>query len=105
MRAAGHGSSASRHINPDSQMSASLIIANARVLTMDERRPSAEAIAIAGNRIIGVGHNRDMRALAGPGCKEIDAGGATVMPGFIESHMHIFPGAAELTHLQLEGTP
>ena len=84
-------------------MSATLIIVNGQVLTMDESRPRAEAVAMAGNRILAVGNNRDLRALAGAGCKEIDAAGGTVMPGFIESHMHIFAGAAEFGHLQLFG--
>ena len=34
----------------------------------------------------------------------VDAGGATVIPGFVEGHMHLFAGAAELDHLQLFGT-
>ena len=42
-------------------------------------------------------------ALNGPGTRIIDAGGATVLPGFIEAHMHVFLGGASLTSLQLEG--
>ncbi|MGY6410525.1 MAG: amidohydrolase [Alkalilacustris sp.] len=82
---------------------AETIITNARVLTMDPDRPRAEAVALAGGRILAVGDRAEVAALAGPGCEEIDAGGATVMPGFVESHMHLFPGGAELDHLQLLG--
>ncbi len=82
---------------------AETIITNARVLTMDPDQPRAEAVALAGGRILAVGDRADIAALAGPGCEEIDARGATVMPGFVESHMHLFPGGAELDHLQLLG--
>ncbi len=79
-----------------------MIITNARVLTMDDARPFAEAVAIAGGRIVAVGSRAEVAALAGPGCRVVDAGGRTLLPGFVESHMHLF-GGAELQHLQLTG--
>jgi predicted amidohydrolase YtcJ len=82
---------------------ASMIVTNARVLTMDSGRPRAEAVAMAGERILCVGDNDEVAALSGPGCTEIDAGGGTVLPGFVESHLHLFVGGAELDHLQLLG--
>jgi predicted amidohydrolase YtcJ len=85
-------------------MTATLIITNAAVLTMDPARSRAEALAIAGNRIVAVGGRRDIEAMAGPGTRIIDAAGASVIPGFIEGHMHLFAGAGELSHLQLQGT-
>ncbi len=84
-------------------MQADLIITNARVLTMDESRPTAEAVAIAGDRIIAVGDRRSVEALAGQETRAIDAKGRTLLPGFVESHMHLFFGGAELAHLQLTG--
>jgi predicted amidohydrolase YtcJ len=84
-------------------MSADIIIANASILTMDENRPRAEALAISGNRIAAVGSSRDVAAEKGARTRVIDAAGATVTPGFVESHMHLFAGAAELDHLQLFG--
>ncbi len=82
-------------------MPADTIIINARVMTMDPARPSAEAIAIDGESIIAVGSNEHVRHTAGPDTKVIDAGRASVLPGFIECHLHLFAGAAELAHLQL----
>ena len=82
---------------------ADLIIRNARVLTMDEASPKAEAVAVAGNRILAVGSNDAIAALAGPSAKVIDAKGATVLPGFNEAHMHIFPGSVSLRQLNLHG--
>jgi predicted amidohydrolase YtcJ len=84
-------------------MSADLIIFNAAILTMDEKRPRAEAVAIAGNHILKVGRNKDVLALKTRKTRLIDAKGGTVMPGFIESHMHLFSGAAELANLNLTG--
>ena len=45
----------------------------------------------------------DVANLAGPATRIIDAGGASVLPGFIESHLHIFSGAASLSRLDLTG--
>jgi predicted amidohydrolase YtcJ len=84
-------------------MQADLIITNAHVLTMDTARPRAEAVAIAGEKIVAVGDRRMVEALAGPGTRVIDARGRTLLPGFVESHMHLFFGGAELAHLQLTG--
>jgi len=82
---------------------ATLIVTNARVLTMDDSHPRAEAVALQGGRILALGDSDTIRHLAGAGCREIDAGGATVLPGFIESHLHLFMGGNELAHLQLLG--
>lgn len=82
-------------------MQAEMIITNARILTMDPNRPRAEAMAMAGGRILAVGARREVEALAGPSCEVIDAGGRTVLPGFVESHLHLVLGGAELAHLQV----
>jgi predicted amidohydrolase YtcJ len=84
-------------------MLADLIITNAQVLTMDAGQPKAEAVAVAAGKIIAVGARRSGEALAGQGTRIIDAGGRTLLPGFVESHMHLFLGGAELVHLQLAG--
>ncbi len=84
-------------------MSADLIVTNARILTMDEGNPEAQALAVKDGRILAVGSSADIAGLAGPETKTVDAGGNSVLPGFIESHLHILLGAAELGHLQLFG--
>ena len=84
-------------------MPAETVVTNARVLTMDPTRPRAAAVAIAEGRILAVGAGSEIDALIGPETEVIDAAGATVLPGFVESHMHLFPGGAELEHLQLLG--
>jgi hypothetical protein len=79
-----------------------LILTNARVLTMDTARPRAEAVAVAGGRIAAVG-GREVERRAGPGTRVVDAGGRTLLPGFVESHLHLVLGGAELAHLQIGG--
>lgn len=80
------------------------IILGGRVLTQDRNMPRAEALAIAAGRILAVGSDAEMRALAGPETEVIEAGGATVLPGFVESHLHLFIGGAELDQVHLHGT-
>ncbi|RWO89140.1 amidohydrolase [Mesorhizobium sp.] len=82
---------------------ADLIVINARVLTMDEGNPTAEAVAIKDGNILAIGDRRTIEALKGPATKIIDAQGGSMVPGFIEAHMHLFGGAAELDNLHLQG--
>ena len=82
-------------------MTPDLILTNARVLTMDPGQPHAEAVAIAGDRIVAVGTTREVERLEGAATEVFDAKGATVLPGFVESHLHLVLGGAELAHLQL----
>ncbi|MCC6292138.1 MAG: amidohydrolase [Bryobacterales bacterium] len=70
-----------------SRQPADLVIRNARIATMDAPE-FAQAIAIRGERITAVGANAAMAEFTGPGTRVIDARGAFLMPGFIESHGH-----------------
>ncbi len=80
---------------------AELIIANAKVVTMDSENPTGDAVAVNDGRIRAVGNWHNLRSLAGPKTMHIDAHGCTVMPGINESHIHVFGGSAELDHLSL----
>ncbi|TJW41620.1 MAG: amidohydrolase, partial [Mesorhizobium sp.] len=82
---------------------ADVIVTNSRVLTMDEGNPTAEAVAIKDGVIVAIGDRKTIEAFKGYGTKIVDAQGGSVVPGFIEAHMHLFSGAAELAHLQLAG--
>ena len=66
---------------------ADLVIRNARIATVDAPE-FAQALAIRGERIAAVGANAAMAEFTGPATRVIDARGAFVMPGFIESHGH-----------------
>ena len=80
-----------------------IVILNARVMTMTPARPFAEALAVTGNRIEAVGDTESIRALIAPATRVVDARGRTVLPGFIDSHVHLFQGAAELDFLPVGG--
>lgn len=67
---------------------ADLILHNGVLLTMDDTRPRAEAIAIVGDRILAVGTDSEVLALSGPQTRTVDLGGWTVTPGFIDEHQH-----------------
>ncbi|MDB5555872.1 MAG: Hydrolase [Rhizobium sp.] len=80
-----------------------ILILNAKILTMDPDNPRAEAVYAEGGKIVGVGSNAEMQALAKVDTQIVDAKGNTLVPGFSENHLHLFSGAAELDHLQLSG--
>ncbi|MFN4173456.1 MAG: amidohydrolase, partial [Pseudorhodobacter sp.] len=80
-----------------------IIIHNATVLTMDPDHPRAEAVAFRDGRIIAVGPVDAVAAAAGSDAIRIDAGGRSLLPGFVESHLHLVLGGVELTQLQLGG--
>jgi predicted amidohydrolase YtcJ len=75
-----------------------LILYNANIITIDNHRPRAQAVAIADARFLAVGDNEQVRALATGRTKKIDLGGRTVVPGFIDAHTH--PAEAGLSHLR-----
>lgn len=84
-------------------MPADIIIHNGAVMTFDTDRPAATALAITGGQIVHVGSDAEILPQAGPDTRIIDAGGGTVLPGFIDSHVHLFGGSAELDYLSLYG--
>jgi predicted amidohydrolase YtcJ len=68
---------------------ASLILQGGRVVTMDDRRPEAQAVAVSGSTIVAVGTNDEIRPYAGRDTRILDVEGRLVLPGFIESHAHL----------------
>jgi len=79
----------------------SLLIINGHVQTMDDKSSTAEAIFIEGNIIQAVGSNTQMSKLQREDTRVISANGGTIMPGFIDSHVHLFPGSDGLNKLNL----
>ena len=69
---------------------ADLVIKNARVITVDAQFSLAQAVAVRGERILGVGSNRQISAWIGPSTRVIDAAGKTVLPGLYDSHVHSY---------------
>ena len=87
--------------NAQTKPSASLIITNAAVYTVDKQQPKAEAVAVIGDRIVAVGSRADIDLWRGPKTKVIDAGGKLLLPGFNDAHVHFIQGGAQLEQVQL----
>ncbi|MFT6570255.1 MAG: putative amidohydrolase YtcJ [Sphingomonas echinoides] len=82
-----------------------LIIVNAKVTTLDRANPEAQAIAIRDGRFLAVGSEAEVRAAA-PQASVIDAKGRRIIPGLIDSHMHIIRGGLNYNmELRWDGVP
>ena len=75
-----------------------VILHNATIHTVDPGQPRAQAVAIAGDRLLAVGSNDEVLNLATAGTKKIDLSGKTVTPGFIDAHTH--PVYSGIRHLR-----
>src|SRR3954471_22581001 len=77
---------------------ATLVVTNGKIVTMDEARPEAQAIAVRNDRIVALGTALEIGRYVGPATTVIDVHGQLVIPGFIEGHGHFTGvGEAELT--------
>jgi predicted amidohydrolase YtcJ len=86
---------------PQAQPAADLIILNAKVWTVDKTHPTAQAVAVLGDRIVAVGSNGDVEAWHGVRTRTIDASGKLLLPGFNDSHVHFVDGGLSLDSVQL----
>ncbi len=86
---------------------ADMVIVHGHVWTVDPQRPRAEALAIRGGRIAAVGSDSEIAKWIGPSTKKIDAQGKSVLPGFIDAHVHFSTGGGEISsvHLRDANTP
>jgi hypothetical protein len=66
-----------------------MLLVNGRIVTLDGTSSIKEALAITGDRIVATGSGEEMRQLAGATTTIIDLGGRTVIPGLIDSHIHL----------------
>lgn len=84
---------------------ADLVLTNGRFYRMDGARGWASAVAIKSGRIVAVGNDAAVEALAGPETKKTDLGGRMVMPGIVDVHAHLMMGGqAELFELRFAST-
>ena len=67
---------------------------NGKVLTVDERFSIAQALAVRDGKIMATGSNSEILNLAGPKTQRLDLKGKTIVPGFIDTHSHLFQYAA-----------
>ena len=78
------------------------IFVNGKIWTEDEAHPQAQALAVSGDKIIAVGNDQEIKALAAPDTAVVDLQGRLVVPGFQDSHLH-FPGRS-VNEVDLHGT-
>lgn len=83
--------------------SADVIITNARIYTVNSKQPWAEAIVIAGDKIVAVGSEKEVETFHGPATKIIDAKGHLILPGFTDCHIHFMDGSLGLMRVDLNG--
>lgn len=88
-------------LNAQSQR-ADLVLRNAHIVTMDVNHPSAQAVAIQGERILWVGNNAEASKQF-PSARAIDLRGATILPGIIDAHTHLLNLGQSLLRLNLKG--
>ncbi|MEZ5291165.1 MAG: amidohydrolase family protein [Vicinamibacterales bacterium] len=82
------------------QAPADLVVTNGRVYT-GVGSPMQEAVAVRGGEIVAVGSAEAMADLQGPDTTVVDAAGASVLPGFNDSHVHFLSGSQGLAELDL----
>lgn len=73
---------------------ASLVLRNGRIVTVDQARPEAQAMAVRGDTIVAVGTNEEVQPYIGQDTEVIDLAGQLAIPGFIEGHGH-FTGVGQ----------
>ncbi len=83
------------------ELSPTLIVFNATVHTMDPHKPTAEAVAIYGQRVVAVGSSKEIKGMAGAATRLIDAQGQLVLPGFNDAHVHFLSGGFQLSSVDL----
>lgn len=70
-------------------MFADYVILNGEILTVDHKNSIKQAIAVYDNKIVWTGENEEAKQWIGAHTRQIDAGGASVLPGFIDAHLHM----------------
>lgn len=76
-------------MNRSLSLYADMIFKNGVVVTVDSANSLCEAVAVKGNRIVYVGDNAGVEMWLGPDTSVIDLAGRALLPGFIDSHMHL----------------
>jgi predicted amidohydrolase YtcJ len=85
---------------------ADVIYVGGPIITMDDQRPTAEAVAVRAGRIVAVGARASIeRAHKEPTTKMIDLGGHTLLPGFIDAHGHMWAAGVQAVAANLLPPP
>ncbi|MBA0598503.1 hypothetical protein Gorai_008262, partial [Gossypium raimondii] len=88
---------------PSTKFGADLIVKNGVIFTSDPSFPFANSMAIRDGRILRIGNYSSLQDLSGYGTKELNLEGKVVVPGFIDSHVHLISAGLQMARVQLEG--
>ena len=87
-------------------MNADLILYNGRIHTVDPEKPQVTAVAVENGKFVAVGTDAEVMALRGAGTQVVDLQKRTVVPGLIDSHLHLIRGGLNYNlELRWEGVP
>ena len=75
------------------------------IITMDEKYPAADAVAIKDGKILAVGSKADVLKTGGAFTDIVDLGGRTMLPGFIDGHSHFFQAAMIADYANVSAPP
>jgi predicted amidohydrolase YtcJ len=84
---------------------ADLALVGGSVMTMNPSMPRAAAVAVTRGRISAIGSDDEIGALVGPGTRRVDLRGRTLLPGFIDAHVHPVSAGLELMNCALHDLP
>ena len=77
------------------QQLADTIWSGGPIITMNDKAMRAEAVAVAGGKVVAVGKRSDVMKLQGPATQMVDLKGQTLVPGFVDAHGHIVVGGLQ----------
>jgi predicted amidohydrolase YtcJ len=83
-------------------LAADLVVLNAKIWTVNQKQPEAEALAVLKDRIVFVGSSKRAREFAGAPTAVLDLGCKRVVPGFHDSHVHLLAGGMRLSQVALK---
>jgi predicted amidohydrolase YtcJ len=80
---------------------ATLVLRGGKIVTVDDARPEAQAMAVRGDRIVALGSDEEIAPYVGPATEVIELEGRMAMPGFIEGHGHFTGLGQSMMNLDL----
>lgn len=88
---------------PAPQGQATLVVTNAKIITLDESRPTAQALAVFDGKVVALGANAVVQPWIGADTQVLDAQGASVTPGLVDAHCHLYGLGVDLENISLRG--